>query len=422
MASSQPKRPAPDREPAPALSPTPAASRAGRPLKVGLVTDCYVPRLGGIEMQVHDLAIHLQRAGHEVIVITPTPGPELIDGVRVHRMDVPLLPFDIPYAPSTFRRIGDLLRREQVDVAHFNGGIVSPVAFVGAADAQARGIPTVITTHCLWSYATPGFRLLNARYHWTDWPVVFSAVSDVAAAPIHHIAKRGVGVTILPNGIENDTWTVTPAPRDASVVTIVAVMRLTPRKRPLHLLKMVKRVHEQTPAGTTVKVVIIGEGPERNKVEKYIAANELGDVVELAGRRTREEIREQFAKTDIFVAPANLESFGIAALEARCAGLPVVAKARTGIREFIAHGQEGLLAESDDDMVAQLVRLVRDTGLRSQIAKHNRETPSSVDWSAVVHLNVAAYHDAIAIAEAHQASLGEGSETGMAGEADAATG
>jgi len=379
---------------------------ADRPLKVGLVTDCYVPRLGGIEMQVHDLAVNLQKVGHDVIVITPTPGPERIDGVRVHRMDVPLLPFDIPYAPSTFRRIAQLLEDENVDVAHFNGGIMSPVAFVGAANAQAQGIPTVITTHCLWSYATPGFRLLDHRYHWTKWPVVFSAVSDVAAAPIHRIARKGVDVTILPNGIDNDTWQVTPAPRDASLVTIVAVMRLAPRKRPLHLLKMVKRVHEQVPPGTRLRAVIIGEGPERTSLEKYIAANDLQDVVELTGRRTREEIREYFSRSDVFVAPANLESFGIAALEARCAGLPVVAKARTGIREFIAHGQEGLLAESDDDMVAQLVRLVRDPSLRAQMAQHNRDTPSSVDWSQVVHLNVDAYHDAMRIMKAARATTG----------------
>src|SRR3954464_3887827 len=91
------------------------------PLKVGLVTDCYVPRLGGIEMQVHDLARHLVAAGHDVVVITPTPGPDEMDGGRVIRMEVPLLPFDIPYAPSTFRRIAQLLDEERVDVAHFNG-------------------------------------------------------------------------------------------------------------------------------------------------------------------------------------------------------------------------------------------------------------------------------------------------------------
>ena len=78
----------------------------------------------------------------------------------------------------------------------------------------------------------------------------------------------------------------------------------------------------------------------------YIRAHELDDVVELVGRLTRDEIRELFSSADIFVAPANLESFGIAALEARCAGLPVVAKARTGIREFVEHGREGLLARS----------------------------------------------------------------------------
>ena len=103
--------------------------------------------------------------------------------------------------------------------------------------------------------------------------------------------------------------------------------------------------------------MIIGEGPERASLEKYLRAHDLTDVVELVGRRTRDEIRTEFARADIFVAPANLESFGIAALEARCAGLPVVAKARTGIREFVANGREGLLAQSDRDMVDQLLRL-----------------------------------------------------------------
>ena len=98
MAFSEPIRPDPveaDRDPDP--------TRTTRPLKIGLVSDCYVPRLGGIEMQVHDLARNLQLAGHDVVVITPTPGPDIVDGVRVHRMDVPLLPFDIPFTPATFR-------------------------------------------------------------------------------------------------------------------------------------------------------------------------------------------------------------------------------------------------------------------------------------------------------------------------------
>src|SRR5215831_11418075 len=63
-----------------------AIGSAGAPLKIGLVSDCYVPRLGGIEMQVHDLARHLQAIGHDVVVITPSPGPTEVDGIRVRRV------------------------------------------------------------------------------------------------------------------------------------------------------------------------------------------------------------------------------------------------------------------------------------------------------------------------------------------------
>ena len=375
-----------------------------RPLRIGLVSDCYVPRLGGIELQVHDLARQLRAIGHEVVVITPSPGPDEVDGVPVRRVAAPMLPFDIPFSPRTFRRIADLLGEEGVDVAHFNGGVLSPVAFIGAGMAQHRGIPTVITAHCLWSYASPAFRAADWVAHWTQWPVVFSAVSDVAAAPIHRIARRGVRVAILPNGIDNDAWHVDPEPRDPDVVTLVAVMRLAPRKRPGHLVKMIDRVRQQAPPGTAVRAVIIGDGPERPTIEKMIAERDLGGVVRLTGRLGREEIRREFARADVFVAPANLESFGIAALEARCAGLPVVAKARTGIREFVAHGHEGLLAESDADLVAQMVRLVRDPVLRQRMAEHNRTTPSPVDWSRVVHLNVAAYRDAVRLMARHGAA------------------
>jgi glycosyltransferase involved in cell wall biosynthesis len=99
----------------------------------------------------------------------------------------------------------------------------------------------------------------------------------------------------------------------------------------------------------------------------------------------------------VFVAPANLESFGIAALEARCAGLPVVAKAQTGIREFVAHEQEGLLAANDAEMARELTRIVNDRTLRERIAQHNRTTPSPVDWTDVVERNVEAYRLAISL-------------------------
>jgi glycosyltransferase involved in cell wall biosynthesis len=116
--------------------------------------------------------------------------------------------------------------------------------------------------------------------------------------------------------------------------------------------------------------------------------------VELTGRLTRDEIREVYRRADVFVAPANLESFGIAALEARSAGLPVVAKANSGIREFVSSETEGLLAATDAELAGALVRLCRDAGLRNRIAEHNRTVPPSVTWDDVLVRTDAIYAQA----------------------------
>ena len=120
-------------------------------------------------MQVHDLAQRLTPAGHDVVVVTPTAGPSDVDGVRVRRLDVPLLPFNIPFTPKSFRMTADVLQREQVDVAHFHGGIASPLSYAAAYRTQKAGLPTVITTHCMWSYVTPIFGALDRLGHWSRW-------------------------------------------------------------------------------------------------------------------------------------------------------------------------------------------------------------------------------------------------------------
>ncbi len=109
-------------------------------------------------------------------------------------------------------------------------------------------------------------------------------------------------------------------------------------------------------------------------------------------------IRDWLARTDIYVAPANLESFGIAALEARCAGVPVVAKSCTGIREFVEHGREGYLCDTDAEMVVNLAHLVNHPEVREAMAMHNRTTAPACNWDDVVKRNLAAYEDAARLA------------------------
>jgi glycosyltransferase involved in cell wall biosynthesis len=171
-------------------------------------------------------------------------------------------------------------------------------------------------------------------------------------------------------------------------------MRFAPRKRPLPLLRMLAQVRSRAPRGIDVRLVLVGEGGQEKQIRNAIDRLGLRGAVDLPGRLDHEAIRRLYAGADVYVAPANLESFGLAALEARCAGLPVVAKAQTGIREFVEHGQEGLLAAGDHQFVDQILLLVHDPELRAKISAFNTATPARCEWPEVVQLTVDAYGQA----------------------------
>jgi glycosyltransferase involved in cell wall biosynthesis len=158
------------------------------------------------------------------------------------------------------------------------------------------------------------------------------------------------------------------------------------------------RLRELVPDETVISLEILGEGPDRARLERFIAANAMGDWVRLPGRVTRDEVRATYAAADIYVAPAPLESFGIAALEARTVGLPVVGRSGSGLEEFVKDDVNGYLTADDEAMARGLARLVVDDELRGAMAAYNRGTPPAQSWSRILDDAEAEYHRAIALA------------------------
>ena len=137
-------------------------------------------------------------------------------------------------------------------------------------------------------------------------------------------------------------------------------------------------------SGIRLRTVVIGDGPLRGRMERHVERHGLSDRIELAGRRSRAEVRQALARADVFLAPAVLESFGIAALEARCAGVPVISRQEGGTREFIRHGREGLLVADDASMARALAGLANDPERRRRMSAHNRAVKPAQDWPAVL--------------------------------------
>ena len=370
-------------------------------MRVAHISDCFVPRLGGIEIQVNDLTRRQQAQGLTPEVITATPLPRRMAGrtfpVPIHRFGIPL-PAEIANNPIPSRPIRKALRAGDYDLVHVHAGVGSPFAAAGVRVALELGFPVAVTVHCL----PARFRLPDSLTPWATPEIArriaLSAVSQAAAAPLR--ARTGGPVTVVPNGLDPQDWAIEPVERDPAVVEVVSTMRLSVRKRPLPMLAMVRaaqaRLARQQSA-VTLRLTVFGDGKLMPRMRRYVHRHQMTDTVRLAGRVDRAELTEIYRRADVFLAPAHLESFGIAALEARCAGLPVVAMRATGITEFVADRQEGLLADDDAQMSDALVELATDAGLRASIAEHNRTTAPPTAWSTVLATVEREYQRAMAI-------------------------
>jgi glycosyltransferase involved in cell wall biosynthesis len=219
---------------------------------------------------------------------------------------------------------------------------------------------------------------------WSDWPVEWTAVSHAAAAaPRQVLAGRAV-VGIVPNGVDPGPWLVPRIAGHVDELRLVAVGRLARRKRTMHLAHLLLDARRRLPSRIRLSVEIIGDGPQRRRLERYLDRHRMRDWVTLRGTLDRNEIREVFARSDVFAAPAVLESFGIAALEARCAGLPVLARAGTGVQEFIDPDVDGWLVNSDREMADLIVELALDRHRLQKVAVHNQHLQVGINWSMVV--------------------------------------
>jgi glycosyltransferase involved in cell wall biosynthesis len=342
-------------------------------VRIALISDVYLPRLGGIEMHVHDLAVQLQRAGHAVTVFTTTAGSTTANDVPVLRLPA------LAGLPTSL----DALRRQvdKFDVIHAHTSFFSPLAWAATRIAADGGVPAVITLHSL---PATGDVLLPRLLARVSQHAQWTGVSKVVTERL----RSAVPAVVLHNGIEPEPWRLPPQAHRP--LTIVSTMRLTQRKRPRALLHVLRAVRNTIPAEIPLRAVLIGAGPRAAATARSAKRLRL-DWVELPGRLTRYEIQQLYTSADVYLAPAELESFGVAALEARCAGLPVIAMASGGVGEFVREGREGYLVGSHQEMAAVTADLLTDLPRLRKFQDHNRSTDPAMTWPAVIDQHVALY-------------------------------
>lgn len=370
--------------------------------RVALASDWFSPRLGGIETHVSDLAEALSARDIEVCVLTTTPDGRAFpketfsNKVNVSRLQTARAPF---FGFSVSPRLVDYVERALVegaiDVVHAHASVISPLALAALIAARRLDLPAIVTFHSMLLRSVPFLRAAARHWRWREGPVLFSAVSSLVAAQAQ--AAIGTQVHVLPNAVNLSAWPERPQPSFSNdrPLRVATAMRLAPKKRPLALVDAFASARQAARnAGRDLTLQIAGEGPQRDVLTRRIKSCGLSEQATFPGALSRQGVRDLLARADIFAMPTTRESFGIALLEARAVGLPVVAMAGTGASEFLTHEKTALLARNDTDFARQLTRLALDDALRASLSGRDAGL-QRFDWPRVAQAHLDLYARAV---------------------------
>lgn len=367
-----------------------------RDVRIVHAADSFAPDVGGIETQVEALSRYQQAQGHEVTVITAVHDTADLDGdlTVVRALAGRWLTVAFPW--RNYRQVAAVLDGPPVDIVHAHFTVISPLAIYVARAASRRGIPVAVTVHSLWWRVAVATRLCTLPFGWGRLRAAWSGVSRVAAG---HVARTlpAVGeVSVVSNLVDTRWWEPTGPIRDtgAGGIKLALVGRLKKRKHVNEFIDVLARVRARVDDDVPVQVGIVGDGPRRDDLQRMVDRLGLADWVTFLGGRPPAEIRDFLHGSDLFVAPSRQESFGIAALEARAAGLPVVGYRGSGLNEFIADGVEGVLVGDAEEMVEALVTLLGRPDELDRLRKTTTTTPPSITAHDAVRAVEAVYRRA----------------------------
>lgn len=172
-------------------------------------------------------------------------------------------------------------------------------------------------------------------------------------------------------GVDPQRFVPAAEPRPAGPVRLLSVGRLTPAKGQLLLVQACAELRR---AGLPFHLTIVGDGPDRARLEEAVQHNELQSRVRFTGSLNQAQVREELARADVFVLPSLAEGIPVVLMEAMASGVPCVSCPVNGIPELIEHDRNSLLATPGDvpSLALQLRRLIEDAALRQRLAEAGR--------------------------------------------------
>ncbi|MEP6467428.1 MAG: N-acetyl-alpha-D-glucosaminyl L-malate synthase BshA [Parafilimonas sp.] len=361
-------------------------------MRIGIV--CY-PTFGGSGVLATELGKALADKGHEVHFITyqqPVRLNVFSANIFYHEVSVPSYPlFDFPpYELALASTMVDVILNHDLDLLHVHYAIPHASAAYMAKQIllkKGRTIPVITTLH--------GTDITLVGRDKTYEPVVTFSIneSDAITAVSQNLKDetyRSFDITkdieVIENFVDNSRYDKKPidafrkviAPNNEKILIHASNFRKI--KRVNDVIEIFANVHKQIPA----KLLLVGDGPERKSMEDLARKLQVYDAVRFLGKQ--EQIEEILLVCDLFILPSEYESFGLAAMEAMAASVPVISSNAGGLPEININGKTGFTAAVGDvqTMSDCAVKLLSDEDLLQQFRKNAKEQAMKFDLQIIV--------------------------------------
>ncbi len=364
------------------------------PLRIALVSRRYPPLIGGAEAMLRYLALALADAGAEVTVLTSRVDRELPDvetiATRQGRLEVRRLPTSPLRFVGTWvymRGLDRALRELRPDIAYVS--MLKHDAYASIAAGWAAGFPVVLrpegagaTGDIAWQNWGRFGKTIARRCRQANAFVAISKAVREELVGADYPAER---IVELPNGVPvpEKPWNRRPHWRDDPRAVFIG--RLAPEKSVHTLISAWPLVLEQYPEA---RLTLIGEGPERARLEASVAGLGLAHRITLAGADPDAPAR--LRDSDLFVLPSQEEGMSLALLEAMAVGVPIVATSIPGNRKLITDYKHGRLVPPGDPEA--LARVILDQWLDLDHAIHMGRAARSLVRQKYSNAGVARRH------------------------------
>ncbi|WP_306350197.1 N-acetyl-alpha-D-glucosaminyl L-malate synthase BshA [Flavobacterium sp. '19STA2R22 D10 B1'] len=373
-------------------------------MKIAIV--CY-PTFGGSGVVATELGLELARRGHEIHFITysqPVRLALLNPNVHYHEVNVPEYPLFHyqPYELALSSKLVDMVKLYKIELLHVHYAI--PHAYAGYMAKQMLAdegidLPMVTTLH--------GTDITLVGNHPFYKPAVsfsinksdyVTSVSQNLKDETYRLFNITNDIVVIPNFIDldknmNDAHITCKrslmANVEEKIITHISNFRAV--KRIPDIVEVFYRIQKSIPA----KLMMVGDGPEKEKAEILCAKLGISDKVIFFGNSN--EIDEILGYSDLFLLPSETESFGLAALEAMACGVPVISSNSGGLPEVNIDGKSGYLSDVGDldGMAENALKILKDEATLATFKINAREVAQQFDILNILPLYEDLYHKAL---------------------------